>query len=237
VGHRTTVRADGGTTSPRLLERVRAWDDSPAWKVFYEFYDPLLRRWCRRLKIDEETSDELCQRIWVELADRIQTFRYDPSQRFRGWLWRLFQSRAIDLFKKRKHDECLPLDERYLIDALVTNNPGDSDQGEGDRCAHRLTLLCEVEAVQAKVRARTEPETWRAFWMVAIDGYAFKEAADALGKTYVAVYYGHQRVGRLLRREGDRRLAELVRSGAWADDLPLRTAEDGQRGREEGARP
>src|SRR5262245_57658933 len=94
--------ADGDKTSSTLLDRVRDWRDHPAWVEFHERYDSLLHRWCSRLSLDADTSDELCQRIWVELMARMRTFRYDPSRGFRRWLWRLFQSRAIDLLRNRR---------------------------------------------------------------------------------------------------------------------------------------
>src|SRR5690349_21481809 len=77
---------DGAKTSPNLLDRVRDWDDHPAWAEFHDRYDPMLRRWCGRYGLDADTTDELCQRIWVELMARMQTFRYDPSRGFRKWL-------------------------------------------------------------------------------------------------------------------------------------------------------
>ena len=52
------------------------------------------RRWCRGYGLDEDSVDEVCQRIWIELADRMRTFRYDPNGSFRGWLRQVCVSRA-----------------------------------------------------------------------------------------------------------------------------------------------
>src|SRR6516165_2984029 len=77
---------DGGSTSPTLLSEVSDWQDHPAWVSFRERYDPLLRRWCCDYGLDEDSVDEVCQRIWIELADRMRPFHYDPNRTFRGWL-------------------------------------------------------------------------------------------------------------------------------------------------------
>jgi RNA polymerase sigma factor (sigma-70 family) len=203
--------ADGGKTSPTLLDRVRDWRDHPAWVEFHERYDSLLHRWCSRFSLDADTSDELCQRIWVELMARMRTFRYDPSRGFRRWLWRLFQSRAIDLLRNRRatqwHSyEGLP--SSLLGGRLPAQEPVESDEPPGQ--GGMLALVVEAERAQAAVRARVDAETWHAYWIVAIDDRPIREAADCLGKSYTAIYAGYKRVDRMLRAEGQRRLAALL---------------------------
>ena len=81
---------DGDTTDGALLARLGDWADHGAWTEFVRRYDPAIRRTCRAYRFDAETLEELCQRIWVELARRMQTYRYDPGSHFRGWLRRLW---------------------------------------------------------------------------------------------------------------------------------------------------
>jgi hypothetical protein len=61
---------DGGTTSPALLNRLVDWRDDAAWREFVERYRPLIQVWCRRMRLDADTTEELCQRIWINLAHR-----------------------------------------------------------------------------------------------------------------------------------------------------------------------
>ena len=98
------IRYDAGTTNPTLLNRLGDWRDHEAWVDFVTRYDPVIRLSCRRYRLDAETTEELCQRVWIDLARRMRTFRYDPGKTFRGWLRRLCQSRAIDLLRKKKAD-------------------------------------------------------------------------------------------------------------------------------------
>ena len=93
---------DDSSTSPTLLREVSDWQDHPAWVSFRDRYDPLLRGWCRGFGLDDDSIDEVCQRIWIELADRMKTFHYDPNRTFRGWLRRLCESRVVDFLRQRQ---------------------------------------------------------------------------------------------------------------------------------------
>jgi RNA polymerase sigma factor (sigma-70 family) len=208
----------GATTSPTLLNRVRQWQDHRAWTAFFERYDPMMRSWCGRLCLDADTSDELCQRIWIELMTRMRTFRYDPGRGFRSWLWWLFRSRAIDMIRQRRSSLASSRDD-VAIEALSSiqqssKPPDNEDEDEGKSMASaRQTQAAEV---QAAVRSRVDPDTWRAYWMIAIEDRTIRETADSLGKAYTAVYNGYKRVDRMLRMEGNQRLAAL---GAAESDL------------------
>ena len=56
---------DDGSTSPTLLSEVADWQDHPAWVSFRGRYNPLLRRWCHGYGLDDDSIDEVCQRIWI----------------------------------------------------------------------------------------------------------------------------------------------------------------------------
>jgi hypothetical protein len=68
-------------------------------------------------------------------------------------------------------------------------------------------LLSAASAVQEAVRSRVDAETWRGYWLIAIEDWTVREAADSLGKRYTAVYNGYRRVERMLRLEGQRWMA------------------------------
>jgi RNA polymerase sigma factor (sigma-70 family) len=214
MGRQDQIRAeaDVGTTSPTLLDRVREWQDDPAWATFLARYEPLLRSWCGLFSLDADVSDELCQRIWVELMARMRTFRYDPRKGFRNWLWTLFRSRAIDVLRQRRTSPVSSLDDfRFEEWGLVQQEGGSTDDGSEDEgtSAPSILLRQAVEAQEA-VRSRVDPDTWRAYWMIAIEDQPVRAAANSLGKAYAAVYNGYKRVDRMLRLEGERRLADLI---------------------------
>ena len=100
----TKAVPDGETTRPSLLRRVRDYRDDPAWKDFFASYDPILRQWSRRLSLDPDTADELCQRTWMRLTQRMREFKYDPSGSFRGWLRRVFDSQRRRVIRRTKQE-------------------------------------------------------------------------------------------------------------------------------------
>jgi RNA polymerase sigma factor (sigma-70 family) len=192
-------------TSPTLLREVADWQDHPAWVSFRGRYDPLLRRWCLGFSLDEDSIDEVCQRIWIELADRMKSFHYDPNGTFRGWLRRMCESRIVDFLRQRRAVCLASLDDRDgETEPGVREAPaglGERDHGDGDD-EIRIFLLDEAEKVQATVRAKVKPHTWDAFWLVAVCDWTVERTAKVLGMTHTAVYAARERVARMLRDEG-----------------------------------
>jgi RNA polymerase sigma factor (sigma-70 family) len=206
---------DGGTTSPALLNRLVDWRDAAAWNEFVDRYRPLIEDWCRRLGLDAETTDELCQRIWINLARRMSTFQYDPSRKFRGWLRRLCQSRAIDLFRERQANAVrLPAAgsvEPFQLPAVSIDAADDDPAGDA-------TLVRIGERVHESVKRQVAPRTWNAFWSIAIEGLTVRETAGALDMSYAAAFAAHKRVATRLRSEGRQRLSQLLTPGVEGND-------------------
>jgi RNA polymerase sigma factor (sigma-70 family) len=205
------IRHDAGTTNPTLLNRLCDWRDHEAWVDFVTRYDPVIRLNCRRFRLSAENADELSQRVWIDLARRMRTFRYDPGKTFRGWLRRLCQWRAIDLMRK-KNAEALQLLEDQPADSLPEEASADIE-AEGGAAAERPRLLELAGDVQNAVRRRVDERTWQIFWNVAVLGQSVRETSDAAGITYYAAFAAQKRVRQMLRQEGQRLLAER-----WAHD-------------------
>jgi len=200
------VRYNAGTTNPTLLNRLGDWRDHEAWVDFVIRYDPVIRSTSRRYRLDAEFTEELCQRVWIDLARRMRTYRYDPGKTFRGWLRRLCQSRAIDLLRKKKANAVESLDDQpagsLLEDASAAIEVDESAASE------RPVLLRQAEEVQDAVRRRVSERTWQVFWIIAIEGQSVRETSAAAGISYYAAFAAEKRVGRMLREEGQRLLAE-----------------------------
>ena len=131
------VRYNAGTTNPTLLNRLGDWRDHEAWVDFVTRYDPVIRFSSRRYRLDAESTEELCQRVWIDLARRMRTYRYDPGKTFRGWLRRLCQSRAIDLLRKKKANAVESLDDQpagSLLEDASAGYRGRRKRGVGTPC-------------------------------------------------------------------------------------------------------
>jgi RNA polymerase sigma factor (sigma-70 family) len=206
---------DSTRTSPTLLRRTADWRDHDAWQAFVARYDPLIQSWCREYHLDDDIAGDVSQLFWIELADKMRSFRYDPSRRFRGWLRRCFHWRAVDAIRERSREERVTRslddpscakDERSLLACEQLAEEND------DPTQERLPLLDLAEQVQAAVREKVHAQSWQVFWHISIDGWTTRQTADALKMSYLAAHAAHKRVGDRLAEEGDRRLAELMSS-------------------------
>ncbi|MFI5457190.1 MAG: sigma-70 family RNA polymerase sigma factor [Isosphaerales bacterium] len=200
------IRNDAGTTNPTLLNRLCDWRDHEAWVDFVTRYDPVIRSTSRRYRLDAESTDELCQRVWIDLARRMRTYRYDPGKTFRGWLRRLCQSRAIDLLRKKNADAVLSLEDQPAESLL--QDASDGIDAEEAAAWERPLLLRLAAEVQDGVRRRVEERTWQVFWNIAVEGQSVREASEAAGISYYTAFAAQKRVRRMLREEGQRLLAE-----------------------------
>jgi len=203
---------ESGTTSPGLLNRLVDWRDDGAWNEFVERYRPLIEGWCRGMQLDGETTEELCQRLWIELARRMSNFQYDPSRKFRGWLRRLCHSRAVDLLREREARAMRLLDDERLHAPSRRFHADDEDEA-----ASQSPLLVQLgQQVHDSVKGQVEPRTWKAFWSIAVEQHSVRETATNLKMSYAAAFAAHKRVAARLRREGRRVLAERSPSNPGA---------------------
>ena len=62
-----------------------------------------------------------------------------------------------------------------------------------------LTLAAEIHD---HVRSQVSPETWQAFWLVAVEDRSVLETAGILGKSYAATFAAQCRVRQRLRDRG-----------------------------------
>ena len=201
-------------TSATLLRRTADWQDHAAWHAFVARYEPLIQSWCREYHLDDDTAAEVAQLFWIELAEKMRTFRYDPSRRFRGWLRRAFHWRAVDALRERGRDDILvgSLNDpacTHAGDSLLASERIDEDDNPSGN--EQLLLLELAEQVQATVRAKVQAQSWQAFWHISIDGWTTRQTADTLHMSYVATHAAHKRVVDRLAAEGERRLAELTK--------------------------
>jgi len=211
--------ADAGSTHPTLLGLLADWDDHEAWLAFQEQYAKLLKHCCSSMRLDAHATDEVCQNTWIQVANRIDSFVYDPNGSFRGWLWNVCRFEALKYLNSKKKDQFFTLESR---DEWIANDPGSFDEGDDRRpeddpvvfspksSEAMARLNQEVDRIQEAVRKRVAPHTWEAFWLVAVCFWTVKETASKLEMRMASVQKANQRVRQMLEAEGLARLGELT---------------------------
>jgi RNA polymerase sigma factor (sigma-70 family) len=193
-----------GSTCPALIRSVADWGDHEAWSRFHGRYDRLLRSWCRGYGLDADSVDELSQVIWIEVADRMQTFCYDPSGRFRGLLRNVCQWRAIDFLRRRQTERAWQANFGQIYKPPATDLDLESADHDLTSDQESFHLHAEVQRIHQAVRSRVSERSWDAFWLVAVQDWPVEQTALSLGMTHTAVYAAKARVAKILAEEGNR---------------------------------
>jgi RNA polymerase sigma-70 factor (ECF subfamily) len=185
------------TTSPTLLGRLRQQPaDEAAWNEFVRRYGPKVLAWCRQWRLQDADAQDVTQNVLARLARRMQSFVYDPSRSFRGWLRTLTQAAWSDF--------------------VADGRPGARASGDSStlECLHSIAARDDLvarleqefdhevlEEATARVRLRVEPDSWEAFRLMTLEGLSGSETATRLGKEVAAVFKARSRVQALLRDE------------------------------------
>lgn len=137
------------------------------------------------------------------LGRRMESFDYDPSHRFRGWLKTVVENEIRGYLSRRNRR---PGDFGHGIDS-------EADSGLEqlmDPEAGAEQIACEIEekrellhrAMEA-VKSRVQPETWIAFKQTTVDDLDAATVARELRMSVAAVYKAKSRVQELLRETVD----------------------------------
>jgi RNA polymerase sigma-70 factor (ECF subfamily) len=181
-------------TSPSLLRRVRNCADQAAWAEFVRRYGPLLYGWCCRWRLQESDAEDITQTVLVKLFCKMQTFSYDPTRSFRGYLKALTRYAWYALLRNRDH-ACVA--GSGVRQALANVEARDDLQRLVDAQLEREVL----EEAMERVRGRVEAHTWEAFRLTAQEGLSGAEAAGRLGIKVATVYQARSKVLKMLREE------------------------------------
>ena len=181
-------------TSSSLLLRIRQTTDQAAWKRFIDLYTPLLYIWACRLGLQAEDAADLIQDVITTLVQKLPDFHYDRHKSFRTWLRTVATNRWRDTQRRR-----------------AAALRGGNDAGLADLAApEQADALWEAEYQQHLFAQATrimqgdfQPATWKACWLLVVEGRSGAEVAAELGMTVDAVYAARSRVLRRLRQELD----------------------------------
>ena len=179
------------STSPSLLERLRQTDDREAWFRFVDLYTPLLLTWVRRLRVMNQDRADLVQDVFRELIKVLPKFQYDPSMRFRVYLFQIARAKVSDHFRRSANAE-----PTCDIDAQQLSAPDFSPEWiEQDYNAHIFRRAAQLIAKDFDVA------TAKAFHRYMIEGEAPATVAADLGISTDSVYQARVRVLKRLREE------------------------------------
>ena len=175
--------------------------ESDAWNRLVLLYSPLVYHWCQKHELKTDDIPDVVQEVFKSVSENIDRFRKDrPKDTFRGWLRVITRNKAIDHFRRQgkeaKGEGGTVALERLAAIPAPTEGTAHEEEND-DHEAHSILFQRALELIRNDFR---EP-TWRAFWLVVVDGRPPADVADELGMSSGAVRVAKCRVLQRLRRE------------------------------------
>jgi RNA polymerase sigma-70 factor (ECF subfamily) len=188
------------STSLSLLNRLQQTDDSKNWNRLVDLYAPLLRLWLQKYEVQSTDADDLVQEVLMAVSKDLKSFDHSGrSGAFRSWLRTILVHRLRNFWRAqgRRPLASADLDIERRLDQLEDPNSEMSEiwNRQHDRHVARQLL--------AKTESSFEPNTWKAFCRVALDGARPNIVATELGISLNAVFSAKSRVLKRLRQEAE----------------------------------
>lgn len=200
-------------TRATLLARLKDWDDQDSWRDFFDTYWQLVFAVARKHGLSPTEAEDLVQDLFVELAAKMKSFKYDPAiGTFKGWLCTRTRQRVIDRHRKRARqpdgpDLAAAADESGSgpVDSIAA---GDAREWESAWEAdwQRNLLTAAMERVKRKVSLRQ----FQIFDLHVLQEKSAAEVAAYLGISSAQVHLAKFRVRAIVQRELRRLEHELT---------------------------
>lgn len=190
-------------TSQSLILRVKE-NDSVAWERLVKRYSPLVYFWCQESGLSQPDVNDVFQDVFHTLARKIEKFRPIKNGSFRGWLRTLARNKLNDHFRKNGREpkpmggtEALNYLEQLpdMTEAKSTSNRWPTSTEETQ--IHHALLREALDSI----RDNFAEQTWKAFWMVVIDGREAIDVASDLSMKPGTVRVAKSRILKRLRLE------------------------------------
>lgn len=188
------------STSVSLLNRVQQKDDSKNWNRLVELYTPLLLRWLRKYEIQASDADDLVQEVLLAVSKDLKSFDHNGRPgAFRSWLRTILVHRLHNFWRGRQRRPQARGDSDIERRIQELEDPSSEmsqiwNEQHDQHVARQLLAFSE---------SSFQPNTWKAFCRVVLDGARPDAVAQELGISLNAVFIAKSRVLGKLRRESE----------------------------------
>lgn len=187
-------------TSLSLLNRLRHSPENEGWNRLTALYTPLIRRWLRRYDVQDSDAQDLIQEVFLSVSKDLGTFDH-PGQpgAFRGWLKAILINRLRKFWRSRDRRPQARGDSD--IDARLAQL--DDPTSELSQIWNREHDQYVLRQLLALAEPHFEPNTWKAFCHVALEGSKADVVAQEMGISKNAVIVAKCRVLNRLRQQSE----------------------------------
>jgi RNA polymerase sigma-70 factor (ECF subfamily) len=188
---------DSPLTSASLLVRLRDGANNGAWREFTTLYGPVIYGFARKRGLQDADAADVMQDVLRSVSGAIGRLDYDRQQgTFRGWLFTVTRNKVFNFLSARRIRPQSSGDTtiNWLLNAQPTANDG-ADEWEVEYQRRLAAIAME------RIKNEFQPNTWRAFQLVAVDGLPVAEVARQIAMSAGAIYVAKSRVLARLKDE------------------------------------
>lgn len=173
----------------------RSPTNESAWEQFVQLYGGHIATWCRSWGLQEADAEDVTQATLLRLVKAMQSFEYDSTRLFRGWLKTVTYHVWQDLVRTHRKMPAGKLNAG--ADPFESVAARDELAGAIEAAYDRELF----DLAAGRVRLRVQPNTWEAFRLTAVEGVPATVAAERLKMQLTTVYKARNNVQKMLREE------------------------------------
>ncbi|MHB8519230.1 MAG: sigma-70 family RNA polymerase sigma factor [Limisphaerales bacterium] len=188
-------------TRRSLLSRLRRWDESESWQVFFDTYWRLIYSTAVKAGLPDADAQDVVQETILSVARTMPEFKYDPKVcSFKSWLLLLTRRRISDHIRKRRRQKRGGDGQQEVGTSVLEQVPdpaGVALERVWEEEWQKNLMNTAVERVKRRVRANQ----YQIFDLYLVKQWGAGEVARLLRINVAAVYLTAHRVSRMLKKE------------------------------------
>ena len=151
----------------------------------------------RKRGLQDADAADLMQDVMRSVSSAIGRLDYDRNQgTFRGWLFTITRNKIFNFLSARRLRPQGSGDS--TTNRLLDSQPDSSDGSDTWEMEYQRRLAA---LAMDRVKSEFQDNTWRAFWLTAVEGVAAADAASKVGISPGAIYVAKSRVLARLKQE------------------------------------
>lgn len=188
---------DSPLTRASLLVQLREGENSDAWHEFVRLYGPVVYGFARKRGLQDADAADLMQDVLRSVSSAIGRLDYDRKQgTFRGWLFTITRNKVFNFLSARRIRPQSSGDT--ATNRILETHPDGVDGSETWEMEYQRRLAA---LAMEQVQPEFQENTWRAFWLTAVEGQSAGDVAQQLSLSAGAVYVAKSRVLARLKQE------------------------------------
>lgn len=181
---------DSPLTRASLLVQIRDGANDGAWREFTTLYGPVIYGFARKRGLQDADAADLMQDVLRSISSAIDRLDYDRSRgTFRGWLFTITRNKVYNFLAARKIRPQGTGDS--AMNQMLASHPESDDSSASWEVEYQRRLAA---LAMEHIKSEFQPNTWRAFWLAAVDGVPIAEIAQQVGMSAGAIYVAKSRV-------------------------------------------